>query len=625
MAPSSARNDAPVTSSARRPFGQARRYSKNPAPAPFCLPPVHRAPRPHAPRRGAAGRGARPQHAQPPPVGDQGLVAGRGALPHHEGGEVALQHAARRVLEAGAQHRDGAPGGHGDRDRLERPRRPRREGHLPLPRPPLAEAAEVVVADELELQRELGAGRGVGEERGPQRHRHRLARLRRRRRVRAHRHVEGRVPVAQRHPRHELAEARLLLRAVGADVAVPLVDHVVVLRVEPARHLRVAAQLVHHGVVVEAPVHVARRALVAPDVAALAVEHGLLALLAAAHEVPGRAGEGLRLGLVERRLPLPPGQVHVPGVEVRLHVPPAAAGGVVLDEARRVELLGEVEALPDPLLRLGEPGGLAVRALRLQAPLLVEQHPREDRRVVEVAAHHAAQSRLPLLPHGLVGLAPAVRHVGHDQDAQPVGPVELARDLDLDVGADRVEPQPPRDQDLLAHRLVGRPGPEAVGVPGLVEGHLEVDRLAVQRHVRVAEPGRPLDTELPEAEVRLHAVLGPARRERQGRVVQEGVLERPQARSFPEGQGQAGLAAPDGHERLRFARRRGPPGRRSRPSAPRSPPGARGRRASRAPPPASGPGPGGTRAPPRRRPGGPRGRRSATARAPCRSPACPRA
>ena len=365
------------------------------------------------------------------------------------------------------------------------------------------------------------------------------------------------MPVAQSHPRHELAEARLLLRAVGAHVAVPLVDHVVVLRVEPARHLRVAAELVHHGVVVEAPVHVAGRALVAPDVAALAVEHGLLALLAAAHEVPGRAGEGLRLGLVERRLPLPPGQVHVPGVEVRLHVPSAAAGGVVLDEARRVELLREVEALPDPLLRLGEPGGLPVRALRLQAPLLVEEHPREDGRVVEVAAHHAAQGRLPLLAHRLVGLAPAVRHVGHDQDAQPVGPVELARHLDLDVGANRVEPQPPRDQDLLAHRLVGGPGPVAVRVPGLVEGHLEVDRLAVERHVRVAEPGRPLDTDLPEAEVRLHAVLGPARRERQGRVVQEGVLERPQARAFPEGQGQAGLAAPDGHERLRLRLREG--------------------------------------------------------------------
>ena len=183
-------------------------------------------------------------------------------------------------------------------------------------------------------------------------------------------------------------------------------------------------------------------------------------------------------------------------------MPPAAAGRVVLDEPRRVELLRQVHARPHPLLRLGPVGGLAVRALRLEAPLLVEEDPREDRRVVEVAAHHAAEGRLPLLLHRLVGLAPAVRHVAHHEDAQPVGPVQLARQLHLDVGADRVQPEPARDQDLLAHGRVARPRVEALGVPALVERHLEVDRLAVQGDVRVAEPGQARDADRAQAEVR---------------------------------------------------------------------------------------------------------------------------
>jgi hypothetical protein len=104
-------------------------------------------------------------------------------------------------------------------------------------------------------------------------------------------------------------------------------------------------------------------------------------------------------------------------------------------------------------------------------------------------------------------LAPTVRHVAHHEHPEPVGPVELARRLDLDVRAEHVEAEPSRDQDLLAHRGVRGPGVEAVGVIALVEGHLEVDRLAVQRDVEAADLRHPRRADRAHAEVGLDDVL----------------------------------------------------------------------------------------------------------------------
>ena len=87
------------------------------------------------------------------------------------------------------------------------------------------------------------------------------------------RKVRVRMKVIERHPREELLDSGLLRGAVEADVPVPFVDDVVVLGVEPAGALRAAAEGVDHHVVVPRPVAVARGPLVAPDVAALAVEH----------------------------------------------------------------------------------------------------------------------------------------------------------------------------------------------------------------------------------------------------------------------------------------------------------------------------------------------------------------
>src|SRR5439155_1429330 len=84
----------------------------------------------------------------------------------------------------------------------------------------------------------------------------------------------------------------LLLGAVVTPVAVPFVDHVVELGVEPAGDLGVAPERVYRPVVIPAPVDVAGAPLVAPDVAELAVDIGLPRLPVAGLEVPRRARIG---------------------------------------------------------------------------------------------------------------------------------------------------------------------------------------------------------------------------------------------------------------------------------------------------------------------------------------------
>src|SRR5207244_7972519 len=81
----------------------------------------------------------------------------------------------------------------------------------------------------------------------------------------------------------------LLFGAVVTPVAVPLVDDVVELGIQPAGDPRVAAERVNGAVVVPAPVDVARAALVSPHVAELAVDVRLTRLPVTDLEVPRRA------------------------------------------------------------------------------------------------------------------------------------------------------------------------------------------------------------------------------------------------------------------------------------------------------------------------------------------------
>ena len=230
--------------------------------------------------------------------------------------------------------------------------------------------------------------------------------------------------------------------------------------------------------VVPAPVHVARAALVAPHIAELRVEHGLVPLLPGRRKIPGRAGEGAVADLLVVACPAPAGQITVPGVEVGLGVRPAAADRVVLHQPSGIERLGEAIISGDPAL-----GGGKVPVARIhaadQAPRFVEQHPRKDGRMVVVAVDHAAESRVVLPKCRRVGRPPPVGHVGHDEHAKFVGPVELPRRLDLDVLAEPVEAELAGAEDFLLERAIGREGVETLRVIGLVEGELEICWLAV--------------------------------------------------------------------------------------------------------------------------------------------------
>ena len=132
--------------------------------------------------------------------------------------------------------------------------------------------------------------------------------------------------------------------------------------------------------------------------------------------------------------------------------------------------------------------------------------------MIEIAPHHAAQGVLDLLAHLGVRLAPAVRHVGHDQQAQPVRPVELARHVHLHVQPVGVQADPARAQDFVAHEGVAGKGVEALRVIGLVQRDLQIDRPVVQRDVREIRARQLHDADLAHAEVGGDAVLGAAAR-----------------------------------------------------------------------------------------------------------------
>ena len=339
------------------------------------------------------------------------------------------------------------------------------------------------------------------------------------------------MKVAQRHAVDQFADSRLLFRPIESPIAIPLVDDVVELRVEPPRELGVAAEGIDGAVVVPAPVHVASAAFVAPDVPELRVDHRLVRLSVARLEVPRRAGERAVARHAQLLIPLPAGEVVVPRVDVGDGMAPAAAGGVVLDEACGIERLRQPHRLDDALLGGGQISFLAIH-LRHEAPRLVVHDPREHGRMVVVAGDHLAQG-IVMLAEGRVGRrTPPVGHVGHDQHAELVGPVELARCLDLDVFAQSVQTDLPRAQNFAPREGIGGKGVEARGVIGLVERQLQVDGHVVDRDIGDARSGKIHHRDLSHSEVRLervgrHAIAGHCR----GDFVQKGIAEGPEPRT----------------------------------------------------------------------------------------------
>ena len=158
----------------RRPFGHASRYSKKPAPAPFCLRPSIAVHVPHAPARVARAVAA-PRAARAACARRRRSVSSRGEAPSPTTKVVKLRCSTRPAASSSVARSTATAraGGHRHRDRLERPRqstarrRPcARRVHHSRKRPrsswPTSSSRSA----------QLGARRGVGQERGPQRHRH---------------------------------------------------------------------------------------------------------------------------------------------------------------------------------------------------------------------------------------------------------------------------------------------------------------------------------------------------------------------------------------------------------------------------------------------------------------------
>ncbi len=151
--------------------------------------------------------------------------------------------------------------------------------------------------------------------------------------------------------------------------------------------------------------------------------------------------------------------------------------------------------------------------------------------MVEVPFDLVPSGGLPVRAAVVVGLAADVGDVAHEEHAENIGPVKLAGNLGLDVDAEGVEADASGPLDLLLHETVAREGVEAVRMVGLVEGHLEVDRLPVQGHIPVVRAGEERGPDAPHAEIRPHPVpLHAVFREYRLSVVKVRVVEGPEPR-----------------------------------------------------------------------------------------------
>ena len=127
----------------------------------------------------------------------------------------------------------------------------------------------------------------------------------------------------------------------------------------------------------------------------------------------------------------------------------------------------------------------------LQWPLetngFVHGYPRHHARVVSVPLNGGGQLVQKSLFRQLAMLV-KVGHLGPDQEAKPIGPVQPARVLRLLVLARPIKAKGFREFDVSAEVVVGSRGVPTAGVVALVE-HQPLDiRLAVEQHAAVTCP-----------------------------------------------------------------------------------------------------------------------------------------
>ena len=127
--------------------------------------------------------------------------------------------------------------------------------------------------------------------------------------------------------------------------------------------------------------------------------------------------------------------------------------------------------------------------------------------MIVVALDHAAQRDVVLAERRGVGRTPPVRHVGHDQYAQSIGPVQFARCFDLDMLPQAVQPNLARPEDLIAQHAVRWKRVVALRMVRLIERELEIDRRAVECDVAVRRTWQVHDADRPHAEIGLDAIL----------------------------------------------------------------------------------------------------------------------
>ena len=212
--------------------------------------------------------------------------------------------------------------------------------------------------------------------------------------------------------------------------------------------------------------------------------------------------------------------VVVPRVDIRLDMV-VVAGRVVLDQPRRIQTAGQCHHLLNPAMAV-------VHAVLGQAPGLVEEHPGEDRGRVEIAGDGTRQRGLVHAAHGR-RVQIGAGNVVHDEQAQAVGPVVVARVVDLDVAAQHVEAQILGQLNVAADDIVGRIAVESIGMEGLVQCAAQIDRLAVEQDVLVglAVPLGAFDSA--HAEVALDRIYCAVCRLKFGhKVVEEGRLGAPE-------------------------------------------------------------------------------------------------
>ncbi len=164
--------------------------------------------------------------------------------------------------------------------------------------------------------------------------------------------------------------------------------------------------------------------------------------------------------------------------DVRLDVKARRERGIVDHETRRVIGLqpGEGALEPFAMIRVVD---------EVDAPVLVDDRPDDDRRMVDVAVDDALEKPFLAAARAL-GRHAAVGQLGPDQHAEPVGDLVVARVRRLDVAAQAIEPEFLGLAKLILQKRDRRDRADRVRVVVLVQGAAEIERLAVEVEMAVA-------------------------------------------------------------------------------------------------------------------------------------------